>query len=105
MPLRESTEKDAPDAMFEDLEGRVVSVNFEKHPHKLAMPEFEANSNGSVIATGEAPEWRFESGESSFRVVARLRPEIVYQAVHGFTAMVSRVGVDVSEWMRHGERQ
>ena len=104
MPLRESTEEDAPDAMFEDPVGRFVSVNFEQHPHKLSMPEFEPNREGQVVAVGEASNWRFESGETSFRAVTRLRPEIASQAVHGFTSMASRVGVDVSEWMRQGAK-
>ena len=104
MPLRESTKDDSPDAMFEDPAGRFVSVNFEKHPHKLAMPEFEANRDRQVMAVGEAPNWRFESGETSFRAITRLRPEIASQAVHGFTSMASRVGVDVSEWMGYSTK-
>ncbi len=105
MPLRERIEADTPDAMFKDQAGQVVSVNFEKHPHKLVMPEFEPNEDGSVVAVGEAPDWRFEGRNASYEAITRLRPEIVSQAVHGFTSMASRVGVDVSEWMRQGARQ
>ena len=104
MPLRESTEGDAPDAMFEDQAGQFVLVNFEQHPHKLVMPEFEPNGDGSVLAVGEAPDWRFEGRDASYEAITRLRPEIASQAVHGFTSMASRAGVNVSEWMRQGAR-
>lgn len=102
MPLRLSAEGGKPDAMFRDKAGEFIAVNFEQHPHKLAMPEFEANEHGSVIAVGEALHWRFEGGEDNYQAIARLRMEIAFHAVHGFVSQASRIGVDVSEWMRQG---
>lgn len=102
MPLHKSTEDDKPDAIFQDRDGRFVSVNFEPHPHTLAMPEFEPNGEGSVIAEGEAPNWRFESRDASYQAVTRLRAEVASHAVHSFASTASRVGVDVSEWMSQG---
>ncbi len=102
MPLRKSSKDDKPDAIFQDRDGQFVSVNFEPHPHMLALPEFEPNGDGSVIAAGEAPDWRFESREASYQAVTRLRVEVASHAVHGFASTASRVGVDVSEWMNQG---
>lgn len=102
MPLRKSAGNETPDAMFQDEDGQFVSVKFEQQPHKLAMPKFEPNGEGSVVAVREGPNWRFESTKVSYRAITRLRAEVASHAVHGFVSTASRVGVDVSEWMRQG---
>ena len=92
-----------PDAMIEERDGRVMAVMWEQHPYKLSMQEFSRAEGGTVVAEGEAPYWHFRNVEGKvYQAITRLRPEVASDALHGFVSQVSRVGVDLSEWLRMG---
>ena len=95
-----------PAAMFRSPEGEPVIVGFEKSPHKLVMPEFEPGDAGAVAAQGEPSKWSFTCVDGArCEAVARLRPEVAAQAVHGLASSASRPGTDSSEWLRRGAPQ
>lgn len=102
MPLKKSCEGgEESDAMIRDGDD-FIAVPFQKHPYELKMSEFKPEKeNGRVIATGESSNWQFEDVDGRiYRAVTRLRFELAAKAVQGFASSASRVGVDVSEWLR-----
>jgi len=92
-----------PAAMIRLPDGEAVPIRFDTSPYRLAMTVFAPTDGGSVTASGDPTGWRFISEDgASFRAVTRLRPEIAAQAVHGVASAASRVGADISEWLRRG---
>lgn len=92
-----------PAAMIRLPDGRAVPIGFDTSPYRLAMPTFAPTDGGAVTASGDQSNWHFTSEDSArYRAVSRLRPEIAAQAVHGVAAAASRVGSDISEWLRRG---
>ena len=108
MPLREfdkSRDKE-PDVMIKGKDGQFIAINFEQHPYKLNMLTFDSGDLGSLIAQGEAPDWWFEDvNDAVYQAITRLRSEVAVSAAQDFASRASRVGVDVSEWLRKGAVQ
>lgn len=101
LPVNRQPQK--PAAMIRSLEGDAIGIGFDSTPHNLNMPTFQPASQGSVIAQGDSSSWHFTSLEGAqYRAVARLRPELAAQAVHGLASAASRAGADISEWLRRG---
>lgn len=103
MPLRKTDSK--PVAMIMVDRDKYIPVQIDPKAYKLELPLFEARQ-GSVVASGEAPNWFFECVEKNrYEVVSRLRIDVALQATHRFVSDMSRVGVNRSEWLwraRHG---
>lgn len=103
LPLDIKPQKTA--AMIRSPEGALIPIGFDSRPHNLAMPEFQPADAGSVVAYGEPSNWRFTSEDDvEYQAIARLRPELAAQAVHGLASAASRAGANVSEWMRRGAK-
>lgn len=101
MPLEKCADK--PDAMIRDGDD-FVAVSFQQHPYELKMLEFTPKEEtGTVTATGGPSNWQFKSVDGCvYHAVTRLRFEFAAKAVQGFASSASRVGVNVSEWLRRG---
>lgn len=92
-----------PAAMIRLPDGEAIPIGFDTSPYRLTMPTFAPTDGGSVMASGDPSSWHFTSEDGAhFRAVTRLRPEIAAQAVHGVASAASRVGTDISEWLRRG---
>ncbi len=101
LPLSPDPQK--PAAMIRSPEGDAIRIGFDTSPHSLDMPKFQPSPEGSVLAQGDPANWHFTSVEGAeYRAVARLRPELAAQAVHGLASAASRAGANVSEWLRRG---
>ena len=84
-------------------DSEAVPIGFDTSPYRLTMPTFAPTNGGSVTASGNPSAWHFTSDDGArYRAVTRLRPEIAAQAVHGVASAASRVGTDISEWLRRG---
>ena len=95
------TDERNPVAVIRSLENTLIRIRFDTAPHRLVMPEFEPTSADAVVARGQPSDWRFTSvAGAEYRAVARLRPELAFQAVQGLTSAASRAGFDASEWLR-----
>ncbi len=91
------------DAMIQPADGSFVRAGFEQSPFRVTMPRFAATEGGAVVATCESSNWQFIAhGDDVYTAVARLRPEVAAAAVQRFASQASRIGVDVSEWLRVG---
>lgn len=92
-----------PAAMIRLPDGNAVPIGFDTSPYRLDMPTFAPTDRGAVTASGDPSNWHFTSEDGArYRAVTRLRPEIAAQAVHGVASAASRVGSDISEWLRRG---
>ncbi len=92
-----------PTAMIRLPDGTAIPIGFDTSPYRLDLPMFAPTGGGSVMASGDPSNWRFTSEDGArYRAVTRLRPEIAAQAVHGVASAASRVGTDISEWLRRG---
>ena len=88
-------------AMVRSPEGQPIRIGFDWSPHKLALPKFVPTSAGAVVAQGDPANWSFTSVDGAdYLAVARLRPEIAAQAIHGLASAATRAGADSSEWLR-----
>lgn len=92
-----------PEAMIRLPDGKAIPIGFDTSPYRLDSPMFAPTDAGSVTASGNPSNWHFTSEDSDrYRAVTRLRPEIAAQAVHGVASAASRIGTNISEWLRRG---
>ena len=97
----ENTDKKNPAVIFRSPEGESVVASIEISPYMLTMRTFDPGEADTVVARDASSQWTFTCVDSRHYIaVARLRPEIAAQAVHGLASAASRPGLDSSEWLR-----
>ncbi len=100
--LRDTGERKA---MIRLLDGTPTRISFDTHLHHLKQVRFRPSDAGSVVAQGSSPNWHFTDVEGeTYRAVTRLRLDRAAQVAHALGSAATRIGTDMSEWLRRGAR-
>ncbi|MGC5625222.1 response regulator receiver domain [Streptomyces albidoflavus] len=102
LPLREARPGTDFDFLVLDRQGAKRALSAVARPYQMKVVEFAPSTGEDVIRAGkQGASFKFMDVQGSdWYWVAELRPEHALRVSHQMASLISRIGLDESEWLR-----